>query len=173
MPGMQKQLVVCAAALLCAFQWAPADATPLATTYLNEAGLVFQPAALRTGELPSSILVPGLRLTFASDIQRVCRRVHAGHDDLLVFMPESMSCLSLTALFAQAREAHPESAFYGVLERDRQLMVKGLESDVFLVMQPKTVFASGPFSDGAAAFGACSCPNPPEVILIDGFEDAP
>ncbi len=145
-------------------------AAPLSVNYLDVAALVFQPPSVAKNTLPASILLPGVPLTSAAEIGQACRSVHTRSDDLLVFLPSSKTCMSLGDLFKLARETHPQQALFVVLERDRKLLLKGLETLALQVIRPKSTSLALRIPDGPAAAEVCSCPNPDGIIFVDGFE---
>lgn len=150
-----------------------AAAAPLHVGYLDETALVFEAAQPKDSRLPPSILLHGIPLTFASDIRQACNSVQARQGDLLAFLPDSKSCLTLTELFSLAREVHPEQALFGLLERDRRTLLKGLETESFLVMQPRSAAGASGVLEAVVVAGVCTCPNLPDPIFDDGFEDIP
>lgn len=168
--------ILCFAVLPClasAAQGAALGQSKLYAGYLDEAALVFSSETLKSRHLPSSILLPGLPPAYASDIHRACRAVHERKDDLLVYLPAAKVCLSLTELFDLAREFFPDQAMSGLLMRDRQSLMKGLETEALMVMQPKPRFMTQNLVDGVAAAEQCYCPNPTGDIFADGFESIP
>jgi hypothetical protein len=145
----------------------PVKAAAISFAYLDEAALVFKPAAIP--ELPASIYRPGAAITFTHDIKLACKAVHTRGDDLLVFLSDTRICLTLTELIELAQEFHPEKALTAITNQDRKKLMKGLESETFLLMQPKPQAQPQSSPDGVAAALVCYCPNPP-TIFEDGFE---
>jgi hypothetical protein len=164
-------LAVFAVTVLCGFlpieTHASSSTAPLGVSYLDEAALVFWPET--TGQLPNSIFIPAVPLTYASEIRLACQSVYARNGDPLVFLSGTRICVTLTELFDLARELHPEQVSFGVTEQDRQQLTKSLEIEKFVLMRPKAVFQPKTLPDGVAAALVCYCPNPP-TIFADGFE---
>lgn len=67
----------------------------------------------------------------------------------------------------------PEQASFGLLERDRRTLLKGLETESFLVMQPGSAAGANGVLDAVVLAGVCTFPNLPDPIFDDGFEDLP
>lgn len=178
---MPRYLTATAAALLLGFLHgtvvaAPGPsvaATPLSVAYLDETALVFEARRKTDRPLPASILMAGVPLIFVNDIELACKSVHARNGDLLVFLPESRACLSLTDLFTLARDVHPDRTLFGLLDRDRQALLDGLEKEAFLVMQPTAAVPANRWLNGEVLAGVCTCPNLPDSIFDDGFEAIP
>lgn len=178
---MSRHLTLIAAALLLGGLQAAAFASPrlaatiapLAVDYLDETALVFRARRQPDNPLPASIIMAGVPLTFASDIERACRSVHARDGDVLAFLPESRSCLSLPDLFVLAREVHPDRASFGLQERDRKALQAGLEQEPYLVLQPRSASPTSRWLNGEVLAGVCTCPELPDPIFDDGFETIP
>ena len=169
------QLVLAATFLLGVFPAAVIASTgkaAMVSAYLDEPVLVFSSESTAR-PLPDSIFTPGVPFTFASNITLACQGVHGRNNDLLVYLPASQICMSLHDLHALAREFHPRQALFAVLERDRKHLLKGLETEAFIIMQPNSGSRAVGLSAGVEVAGVCICPNPVENVFSDGFEEQP
>ncbi len=165
-----KSFIALAFALILMTLANPAEATVISAHYLDETVLVFKPARLAADEIPASILVSAGPITFATEIKLACKWVHTRSEDLLVYLPGSRICLSLTELFILAWENHPDQAHHAITEQDRKKLNKSLETKALVVMQANFIARSSALVDGVAAAQVCYCPNGPELIFDNGFE---
>lgn len=136
----------------------------MTSPYLGESALVFRAADLKSGQLPARIHLRNLPPVFSSQVTLACLGIALQPDELVVYLPESKSCMALrdrtAALFAA--EHGPEVAMG--LAQERASLEQQLESSPLVVMQPR-VAATQPAA-------LCYCPgNPPETVFSDGFED--
>lgn len=141
--------------------------------YLNEPALVFTSSQIKANELPNSIFISGMPLTFASDIRLACRTASANINEILVFQPRTKRCMSLTSMFSIALDTHPKQAHFASLEKDRLSLLRQLQDDSYVVMQPVSTFQRPSIMVASTAAESCTCPPDPPVtedIFINSFE---
>jgi len=141
--------------------------------YLNEPSLVFTSAQIKANELPHSLFISGMPLTFASDIRLACRTVSTNKNEILVFQPRTKRCMKLTSMFKTALDTHPKQAHFAALEKDRLSLLKQLQNDSYVVMQPASTFQRPNIMVASTAAESCTCPPDPPVsedIFINSFE---
>lgn len=145
--------------------------TEQSSTWLNEKVLVLHPADVKAGDLPRSFQIAGVAQIFDTDIRRACIATTARPNDLLVFLPTSRKCLTLTKLFEQARNSNQAGAVYALMDIERKRWLKTLDTEPYVVVKPKIMLLTGRTPNGVEAALSCSCPQP-ELIFIDGFESS-
>ena len=119
--------------------------------YLDQSALVFKAEDVQNNRIPARIHAHGAPLVFGSQVSLACLGVHFRRDALIVYLPESRSCI----LFG---ELDPGSI--GGIERERGVLVQALEESAVVVMKPQATVEGGA--------GLCDCPgNRPPLVTVD------
>ena len=125
--------------------------------YLDQSVLVFKAEDIQNRRIPARVHVHGAPLVFGSQVSLACLGVNLRRDELIVFLPESQSCISLGEL---------DPGSMGGIERDRSALNKALEDSAVVVMKPQAQAQGGA--------GLCGCPGnrPPVVSVRSGSPQA-
>jgi len=121
--------------------------------YLDQSVLVFRAEDVEHRRIPARIHVHGAPLVFGSQVNLACLATNFRRDRLIVFLPESRSCIPFSEL---------DPGRLNTIERDRSSIERGLDGNTFVVLK------SQPRIEGGA--GLCDCPGnrPPGVIVESG-----
>lgn len=169
-----KNLAAIAGAIVCIAQPSWAAATRHAD-YLNEPALVLSLERIKSDELPHSVFLPGIPLTYANDIKFACKSSNTRQNDLLVYMPRSKTCMTIDSVFDIARTTHPQKAHFSILQRDLSALTNQLKTESFVVLKPALAFVKPNIMMAGTAAEMCTCPIDPEPtteeIFINGFEN--
>jgi len=118
--------------------------------YLDQSALVFKAEDVQNSRIPARIHVHGAPLVFGSQVSLACLGIHLRRDALVVYLPESKSCIPFGQL---------DPGNIGGIERERSALVQALEESAVVVMKPQATV------EGVA--GLCSCPdNRPPVVTV-------
>jgi len=112
--------------------------------------LVFKAEDIQNHRIPARVHMHGAPLVFGSQISLACLGVNLRRDELIVYLPESQSCIP----FAELDPGSIRS-----IERDRPALLKALDESAVVVMKPQAQ------PEGGA--GLCGCPgNRPPVVSV-------
>ncbi len=133
----------------------------LTSRFFDTTALVFKYSDLNSQQLPFRIHTLNLPPVFSSQLTLRCLGVRPGRDGVLVFLPDSNSCLSLGNL---RLSGIPGSAGGSAgIEQDIPRLLTQLENSKLVVIQPQ--------ASAMPVAGVCICPEDPEdLIFADGFE---
>lgn len=127
-----------------------AAAEVVLSRHLDQPVLVFRAEDVKSRIIPERIHVHGAPLVFASQVSLACLTVNFHRDKLIVFLPESKSCIPLVEL-----DLTDSRSF----ERERSSLEQALEESAVVVMKPQAL------AEGGA--GLCDCPgNLPPVVSV-------
>ena len=134
----------------------------LTSKYVDQTVLVYRAAHILTQRLPYRTLLDNALPVHGSDVTLACRGVHLGPDELVAFLPQSQSCIPLTAhSVSSLRQALGYASISG-FNKDKPGLEQRLELQPVVVMEP--LEATPPPGS------VCEC-NRPERVFMDGFED--
>ena len=158
--GIKLQVAIAALLILGAAS-AFASTDLLSSRYIEQSALVFKAEDVRSRRIPARIHVHGAPLVFGSQVNLACLGVNVRRDELIVFLPESQSCIPLNELSAIAPDGEPDPGSFRGIERERAGLEQRLEKSAFVVMKPQAK------TEGLA--GLCSWPgscwgSPPWVV---------
>jgi hypothetical protein len=154
--------VAIAALSLFASTSAFAAGNALTSRFLDEPALVFRAVDLKKAQLPARVHLRNLPPVFQSQLTLACLGVPLQPDDLVIYLAESGTCTTLTERTVASPDANqgPEAAME--LKKERDLLVRRLQTSSVVVMQPQPA--------AAQAAALCYCPGykPPVANLQSG-----
>lgn len=157
--GIKLQAAI-AVLLLLGAATASAFTDVVTSRFIEQSALVFKAEDVRSRRIPARIHVHGAPLVFGSQVNLACLGVHVRRDELVVFLPESQSCIPFNELSAKAPNSEPDPGSFRGIERERAGLEQRLEKSAFVVMKPQAK------TEGLA--GLCSCPgNIAPVVTVN------
>lgn len=127
------------------------DVEAVFSRYLDQPVLVLRAEDVQNRIIPERIHVHGSPLVFGSQVNLACLATNLRRDRLIVYLPESRSCIPYSEL---------DPGRLNTIERDRSSIERALDGNAFVVLKPQ------PRTEGVA--GLCDCPgNTPPVVIVD------
>lgn len=150
MSTVTKLLAAIAALLLFGAVPDSAFAEVVLSRYLDTPVLVFKAEDIQNRRVPARVHMHGVPLVFGSQVNLACLGVNLRRDELIVYLPESQSCIPLGEL---------DPGNIRGFERDRPALTRALEESTVVVMKPQARAQGGA--------GLCGCPgNRPPVVSV-------
>jgi hypothetical protein len=151
-----------AALLVAVAGTALAAQSAMTSPYLDESALVFRASDLKSGQLPARIHLRNLPPVFSSQVTLACLGLPLQADELVVYLAESKSCMTLRdrtpASFAGEPGKYGPEVTRG-LAQERASLEQQLESSPLVVMQPRV--------QAVQQAALCYCPgNDPPVASV-------
>jgi hypothetical protein len=143
---------------------ATAGPLKLSGAYVQKTALVFKSENISKRQLPYRTRLAGGRMVYANQIMLACFGVAALPGEMLVYVPDSKACFTMTDLSVSAIEQNLGKRSVLGLKKDKTLIRKHLSEQTIAVLEssPSEVFRRR----------VCVCPPKPEpIIFIDGFEN--
>ena len=137
----------------------------LNSRYFDSTALVFKHSDLRNRKLPDTIHTLNLPIIFSNRLALSCLGVRPGRDGVLVFRPDTNTCMSLDHLRVSGLPDKGKNKTGNMgIERERMQLLSKLESNALVVILPQV--------RAVAIAGVCICPpsDQPDLIFFDGFE---
>ena len=134
----------------------------LTKRYLKQPALVFTAADMNRRQLPWQTRFSRDKVVHSNQIMQACTGNSSFAGELLVFLPESNSCLPLSNSHAsQFIQQLGLEAFAG-LSRDKAGLTQQLGAEQLIVLAPHVIHHNNAL--------ACVCPLP-ELLFGNSFED--
>lgn len=133
--------------------------------------LVFNRSNMAEMLSSSAIRAPGLPLIFSDQIRLACMAVKAWKGDILVYMPETSTCVSFSTLASSPQRNFKIQSGLDGRVINSQIMLEKLQEETYLVSRvtaPAKSFTLLQSNDSNA--GVCNCPGnvAPVVNLVSG-----